>query len=114
MPLVSFMVFKVHSNQQCTFSLSIIYLPLYQGDSLFFTSLAQKSQGCVQISFLFLGFFKYPVSKTYFQILIASNKCYLKICVCVCVCVCHKYHHVMLKIRKSSSESSLINRQKCK
>ena len=45
MPLVSFMVFKVHSNQQCTFSLSIIYLPLYQGDSLFFTSLAQKSQG---------------------------------------------------------------------
>lgn len=85
MPLVSFMVFKVHSNQQCTFSLSIIYLPLYQGDSLFFTSLAQKSQGCVQISFLFLGFFKYPVSKTYFQILIASNKCYLKICVCVCV-----------------------------
>lgn len=111
MPLVSFMVFKVHFNQQCTFSLSIIYLPLYQGDSLFFTCLAQKSQGCFQISFLFLGFFKYPVSKTYFQILIASDQCYLKIYVCVCVT---NTTHVMLKIRKSSSESSLINRQKCK
>lgn len=110
MPLVSFMSIQVHFNQQCTFSLSENHLFTFISRWVFiFYLFGSRNHKAVSNFFSVFRIFKYQWVKLIF-------KCSLQVTnvIKIYVCVCLNTTHVMLKIRKSSSESSLINRQKCK